>query len=248
MRMGIYRSAYTGEQIDALLSTSEAAAAADGILKGDGGGGVAAAIPGVDYAAANHAHGGVTNDGRIGEAANRAVYTGAGGALQAGLLPVAAGGTGAADAAGARANLGAAETSHTHGNVTNDGKIGATAGLVVVTAANGVLATGMSVASLQGLGTPISATSGTITVTMDGSYKTITPTGACTFNASGGVPGQRCAFIITTSGTTSYTLTWSTNFKATGTLATGTVSGKKFVVEFIYDGTLWCECSRTAAM
>jgi hypothetical protein len=97
-------------------------------------------------------------------------------------------------------------------------------------------------------GTALPATTGAMTATMDGGIKLITPTGNCTFNATGGTLGQRCAFVITTSGTTSYTLTWGTDFKTAGTLATGTADAKKFVVEFIYDGTTWNEVSRTVAM
>ncbi len=44
---------------------------------------------------ASHTHGNVTSDGKIGTTANKAVYTGTSGALQAGTLPVSAGGTGA---------------------------------------------------------------------------------------------------------------------------------------------------------
>lgn len=97
-------------------------------------------------------------------------------------------------------------------------------------------------------GTALPATTGTITATMDGAVKKITPTGNCVFNAAGGTVGQTCSFIITTSGTTAYTLTWSSNFKPAGTLSTGTVSGKVFSISFIYDGTTWIETGRTAAM
>lgn len=93
-----------------------------------------------------------------------------------------------------------------------------------------------------------SATTGTMTVNMTSEIITITPTGACTFNASGGIAGQRVTFLITTSGTTSFTLTWGTNFKTTATLATGTTTAKKFCVSFVYDGSTWTEFSRTAAM
>ena len=57
--------------------------------------------------AANHTHGAITNDGKIGTAANKAVFTGEGGALKAGTLPIAAGGTGAVTADAARENLNA---------------------------------------------------------------------------------------------------------------------------------------------
>ncbi len=92
-----------------------------------------------------------------------------------------------------------------------------------------------------------SATTGTFTVNMTSSVITITPTGNCTFNASGGVAGQRVTFSITTSGISSFTLTWGTNFRKTGTLATGTTSARFFTVTFIcIDGTVWSEISRTA--
>ena len=92
------------------------------------------------------------------------------------------------------------------------------------------------------------ATTGVMTITMTSKIKTITPTGACTFNAIGGEVGQTCTFIITTTGTTTRVLTWGTNFKTIGTLSTGTVSGKRFTVSFIYDGTYWIETGRTIAM
>ena len=56
-------------------------------------------------------------------------------------------------------------------------------------------------------------------------------------------------FVVTTSGTTSsFTITFGTNFKTTGTLATGTVTAKVFTVSFIGDGSNMCETSRTTAM
>lgn len=93
------------------------------------------------------------------------------------------------------------------------------------------------------------ATTGAMTVTMTSSIITITPSGNCTFNASGGIIGQRATFYITTSGAVSRTLTWGTNFKTTATLATGTTSGKVFCVSFIcLDGTTWTETGRTTAI
>jgi hypothetical protein len=87
-----------------------------------------------------------------------------------------------------------------------------------------------------------------MTVTMDGGRKALTPSGDCTLNAVGGTAGHICTFEITTSGTTSYTITFGTNFKSQGALATGIVSGKRFNVTFKRDGTAWCEIGRTAAM
>lgn len=92
------------------------------------------------------------------------------------------------------------------------------------------------------------ATTGTMTINMTASIITITPTGACTFNASSGVAGQICTFYVTTSGTTSFTLTWGTNFHTTATLATGTTTAKIFTVTFVcLNSTTWTEISRTAA-
>jgi hypothetical protein len=98
------------------------------------------------------------------------------------------------------------------------------------------------------LATP--ATTGAQTVLMaTAAVFTITPTGACTFNASGGVAGKDVTFIVTTSGTSAFVLTFGTNFKAAGTLSTGTVTAKVFCISFICkDGTLWVETGRTAAM
>jgi len=95
------------------------------------------------------------------------------------------------------------------------------------------------------------ASSGTMTIPMlAGTMMSITPSGACTFNATGGYPGVEVVFIFTTSGTTSFTMTFGTNLKSSGTLATGTVSGKKFAVVFrsLPDGVTWMEMSRTTAL
>lgn len=98
--------------------------------------------------------------------------------------------------------------------------------------------------------TATSATTGTMNVALVGiSQITITPTGACTFNLTGGsVAGHFITFYISTGSGSSFTLTWGTNFKTTGTLATGTSVGKTFVVTFQGDGTNYSEVSRTTAM
>jgi hypothetical protein len=77
---------------------------------------------------------------------------------------------------------------------------------------------------------------------------TLTPAQTETLNASGGITGGYYSIIITTSGTTSRTLTFGTNFKTTATLATGTTSGKVFVITFVCSGTTFYEVSRTIAM
>ncbi len=54
--------------------------------------------------------------------------------------------------------------------------------------------------------------------------------------------------IILTSGVSSFTLTFGTGFKPTGTLATGTTSARVFVLGFLSDGVNLYEKSRTVAM
>lgn len=95
---------------------------------------------------------------------------------------------------------------------------------------------------------PTVASTGTVTVSMTNPIITCTPTGAMTLNATGGIAGQRMTFIFTTSGVTSFVITFGTNFKSTGTLATGTTTAKIFPVSFLCtNGTQWLETSRTIA-
>ncbi len=92
-------------------------------------------------------------------------------------------------------------------------------------------------------------TTGTISVPMTSRIFTCTPTAAITFNATGGIAGQTVTFIITTSGVNSFNLTFGTNFRKVGVLATGTTSARYFAVTFIClsDNGIWQEISRTAA-
>lgn len=76
----------------------------------------------------------------------------------------------------------------------------------------------------------------------------VTPTATATLTTTVPPAGTRCAVIVLTSGTTSYTLTFGTGFKPVGTLATGTVTNRVFVINFISDGTRLYEAGRTAAM
>ena len=93
------------------------------------------------------------------------------------------------------------------------------------------------------------ATTATVTLANDlDGVQTLTPVQAMTINAGSQIAGQHLYIVITTSGTTAFTLTFSTNFKTTGTLSTGTVSAKVFTMHFISDGTNFNEVSRTTAM
>lgn len=98
------------------------------------------------------------------------------------------------------------------------------------------------------LSTPVALTSAaTIALTATKSIQTLTPAHTATINCAS--VGQGALYlVITTSGTNSYTLTFGTGFKSTGTLATGASSGKVFVVQFVSDGTTYHEVSRTTAM
>jgi hypothetical protein len=95
---------------------------------------------------------------------------------------------------------------------------------------------------------------GTGTISLDATASdsdtyTWTPGASQTINNSGGASfGKRLTMVINTSGTSSFTLTFGSFFKSMGTLATGTVSGKVFVIQFIGDGTNFNEVSRTTAM
>jgi len=76
----------------------------------------------------------------------------------------------------------------------------------------------------------------------------VTPNATTSFTTTVPAAGTVCHLIILTSGTSSYTITFGTGFKSTGTLATGTSSGKVFVIHWISDGTNLYEAGRTAAM
>ena len=99
--------------------------------------------------------------------------------------------------------------------------------------------------------TTVTALGATGTVSLDptlGRVFSLTPTGGITLNAASAPAGAQVTVVLTTSGTSSFTTTFGTNFKTTGTLASGTVSGKVFTITFIGDGTNLNEVSRTTAM
>lgn len=82
-----------------------------------------------------------------------------------------------------------------------------------------------------------------------GDVFTLVPDQTCNINAASvAARGHKISLIITTSGSSSFTLTFNTNFKSTGTLATGVTTAKVFVVDFVSNGTTYIETSRTTAM
>ena len=76
----------------------------------------------------------------------------------------------------------------------------------------------------------------------------LTVTAARTLTTTVPPANCRAATIILTSGTTSWTITFGAGFKPTATLATGIVSARVFVIEWLSDGTNLYESSRTIAM
>ncbi len=76
----------------------------------------------------------------------------------------------------------------------------------------------------------------------------VTPNADATLTTTVPPSGSTCFLIINTRGTTSYTITFGTGFRSTGTLATGTVSARSFVLEYVSDGTSLIETRRTAAI
>lgn len=98
----------------------------------------------------------------------------------------------------------------------------------------------------------ISALSTGATISLDptlGGLFTLTPVQSCTINAAT-VPSkhQRIVVEVVTSGTTAYTITFGTHFKTSGTLSSGSVTAKTFLVVFDGDGTNFVEASRTTAL
>jgi hypothetical protein len=118
----------------------------------------------IGAAAADHAHGGISADGKVGSTSGLPLVTGAGGSVTVGAFGTTSGtfcqgddaritgsrtptahaashATGGSDAITYSA-IGAAAAEHAHGNITNAGAIGTTSGLPVVTTTSGVLTTG----------------------------------------------------------------------------------------------------------
>ena len=89
---------------------------------------------------ASHTHGNISNDGKIGSSANKPIITGSSGVLEAGAF----GTTANTFCQGNDSRLSDARTpvSHSHGNITNDGKIGTTSGVPIITGNGGVLQSG----------------------------------------------------------------------------------------------------------
>jgi hypothetical protein len=65
----------------------------------------------------------------------------------------------------------------------------------------------------------------------------VTPNATTTYTTTVPPAGSMCTLLILTSGTTSYTITFGSGFKAAGTLATGTVTARVWAISWASDGT-----------
>jgi hypothetical protein len=109
--------------------------------------------------------------------------------------------------------------------------------------------TGNIKATQQVAGGYTALTAGTVAMALaTNTVVKVTPNATATFTTTVSPAGSRASVIIVTSGVTSYTITFGSGFLTTGTLATGTVTAKTFVIDFVSDGTTMIETGRTTAM
>lgn len=97
---------------------------------------------------------------------------------------------------------------------------------------------------------PPAATTGAVDITpcwQNGQFTPLTPTGDMTLNSTtapyAGV-AQEWTLLITTSGTSPYTLTFGTNFSTNGSLSTGSVTGVDLEINFVSVKGKWVEAGR----
>lgn len=139
------------------------------------------------------------------------------------------------------------------GGTINNTPIGAstpsTGAFTVLTASTSLTVSGTTV--VKTIVDAIAVLTPAATISLDptlGGLFTLVPAASCTINAATvNAKHQRIVIVITTSGTSTFTITFGSNFKSTGTLATGATSGKVFVLVFEGDGVNYNEASRTTA-
>lgn len=132
-------------------------------------------------------------------------------------------------------DIGAAASSHTHGNITNDGKIGSAAGLPVVTTTNGALTVGVT-QTPQALTT----SSGTLTWNVANGYnaRVTLSENVTTFTFSGAIAGDSGVLTVIQDATGGRTMVLpSGHLKEGGTLTLSTDANSKDVLGWYYDGT-----------
>lgn len=88
----------------------------------------------------NHTHGNITSDGKIGSDTNKPIITTTNGTLTTGSFGTTA--NTFCQGNDSRLSNARAPTSHSHGNITNDGKIGSTENKPIITTTSGTLSAG----------------------------------------------------------------------------------------------------------
>ena len=181
-------------QNNGTISTTKAIANGDRILVADAGNEYAITT-GIQIGASTTTY--LRNDGTWATPPNNTYFSGTGLTLSGSTFSIIYGTTAGSAAQGNDSRLSDARTplSHTHGNITNDGKIGATANLVIITGTGGALTTlaaGTTSQFLRGDGAWATPPQGTVTsVSGTGSYGGLTLTGTVTSSGNitfGGTP------------------------------------------------------------
>lgn len=85
----------------------------------------------------SHAHGNITNDGKVGTASGKPLITTTGGAVTTGSFGSSSGTF--CQGNDSRLSNARTPTSHTHGNLTNDGKVGTASGKIITTTTGGAI-------------------------------------------------------------------------------------------------------------
>lgn len=114
------------------------------------------------YSTTSHTHGNITKDGKVGSTANKPLITTTGGAVTTGSFEgtstnIKMNGTQATGSLNTFArgdhvhptDTSRAASSHTHGNITNDGKVGSASGKILTTGTNGVVQASDSITKSQ---------------------------------------------------------------------------------------------------
>lgn len=92
------------------------------------------------YATINHGHGNINKDGKVGTSANVPLITGTGGLVKAGSFGNSA--NTFCEGNDSRLSDARTPTSHAHGNISNDGKVGTSANVPLITGTGGVVQAG----------------------------------------------------------------------------------------------------------
>lgn len=180
----------------------------------------------------SHVHGNILSTGYLGTTANIPLITGTAGIIQAGSF-----GTGANTfCQGNDSRLSDARTpvSHTHGNITNAGAIGSTAGLPVVTTTSGALTVGVTQTPQE-----LTQSGPTLIWNIANGYNArVTLTASITtFTwSTAAVAGDSGILTVIQGGTGSYTIVVPSGHLKTNAFTLRTLVGSKDIIAWYYDG------------